>query len=901
MGKGARSGRRSRASGAGGGGCGSKRPRRVAEEEQEEEQEEEEVEPVEGEEEEEAVEGEDYCFVCKDGGDLRVCDFRGCHKAYHPACVGKDSDFLNSDEEFICEWHTCFICKGRSRYYCFCCPWHTFCQGCVKQAEFVPVLRKTKGFCTNCLRMAIMIEKNVDVDSDGERVDFNDRTTYEFLFKEYWEEIVKDKEGMTLDKLEKAYASLKKGLNCKQDLDLEKVHDEERSSDDDFVGNSDDDDDNKPSSITKFNGTSNTMKSFLREDKSMKNGYVGWGSKELIEFLSSIGKDTLNSLDQHGATEVVRVYIQQNGLLAKDNKKKLVQCDDKLKILFRRSKVKYNRIFSLLGKHIAVDMTSEDETFANSDDNNETFLRKKARIGNYSSSTPEINKRCFAALVRHNIDLIYLKKSLVVDLLKEPDTFDSKVIGCFVRVKIDPYDYSFYMHKTLRQHKKFHQLGLVTGTRKSSEEYKINNVSTDVILCISSIPDVKISSLSDDEFDEEECQDLRLLAKNESFKRPTVGDLEEKARSLRRDIVSHWISKELQRLERLIDRASEKVTSELCAVYCCILNWLHFTKFEYLDKKQLLRKPSEQQRLLEEVPQVIPEMEDSKDTEFQVKGQDKPIQKSTVALQGTNGTGSPCLKNCTEKKFKGTGGERTLSLKSLLEEKTEVTTAYTDGGTAVIHTPNQSTKAAVAFSPVLPKYLHGQAATEANNAGDISPVQKLDDEGAKASIDGDKTGTDVQCRSIEATKANTGSDAPGSFLQKQCAKAADVITIEDDNDDDNHPCDKGEQTAVVAFEEKTAVVVDLEADDAGDNHPVQHETNSRGHRHEKVNGEVPQCIWYYIDPQGEEQGPFIMQHLRMWWESGFFTKDFRVWRAGQTSKDAILLTDALQMMTRYAS
>ncbi|XP_066360588.1 uncharacterized protein At5g08430-like [Miscanthus floridulus] len=873
MGKGARSGRRSRASGAGGGGCGSKRPRRVAEEEQEEEQEEEEVEPVEEEEVEEAVEGEDYCFVCKDGGDLRVCDFRGCHKAYHPACVGKDSNFLNSDEEFICEWHTCFICKGRSRYYCFCCPWHTFCQGCVKQAEFVPVLRKTKGFCTNCLRMAIMVEKNVDVDSDGERVDFNDRATYEFLFKEYWEEIVKDKEGMTLDKLEKAYASLKKDINCKQDLDLEKVHDEERSSDDDFVGNSDDDDGNKPSSITKFNGTSNTMKSFLRKDKSMKNGYVGWGSKELIEFLSSIGKDILNSLDQHGATEVVRVYIQQKGLLAKDNKKKIVTCDDKLKILFRRSKVRYNRIFSLLGKHIAVDMTSEDETFVNSDDNNETFVRKKARIGNYSSSTPEINKRCSAALVHHNINLIYLKKSLVVDLLKEPDTFDSKVIGCFVRVKIDPYDYSFYMHKTLRQHKKLHQLGLVTGTRKSSEEYKINNISTDVLLCISSIPDVKISSLSDDEFDEEECQDLRLLAKNESFKRPTVGDLEEKARSLQRDIVSHWISKELQRLERLIDRASEK-------------GW-HKEKFEYLDKKQLLRKPSEQQRLLEEVPRVIPEMEDSKDTKFQVTGQDKPIQKSTVALQGTNGTGSPFLKSCTENNFKGTGGERNLSLKSLLEEKYEVTTSYTNGGTAVIHTPNQSTKAAIAFSPVLPKYLHRQAATEANNAGDISPVQKLDAEGAKASTDGDKTGTDVQHGSIEATKANTAGDAPGAFFQKQCAKAADVITIEDDDDDDdNHPCDKGEPTAVV---------VDLEVDDAGDNHPVQHETNSRGHRHVKAKGEVPQCIWYYIDPQGDEQGPFTMQFLRIWWQNGFFPSDFRVWRTGQTSNDAIFLTDALQM------
>jgi hypothetical protein len=71
MGKGAR--RRSRASGAGGGGHGSKRPRRAEEEEQEEE----EMEPLVGEEEEvAALEGEDYCFVCKDGGDLRVCDFR---------------------------------------------------------------------------------------------------------------------------------------------------------------------------------------------------------------------------------------------------------------------------------------------------------------------------------------------------------------------------------------------------------------------------------------------------------------------------------------------------------------------------------------------------------------------------------------------------------------------------------------------------------------------------------------------------------------------------------------------------------------------------------------------------------------------------------------------------------
>jgi len=36
------------------------------------------------------------------------------------------------------------------------------------------------------------------------------------------------------------------------------------------------------------------------------------------------------------------------------------------------------------------------------------------------------------------------------------------------------------------------------------------------------MPDVNISMLSDEDFDEEECEDLRLQAQNESFERYTV-------------------------------------------------------------------------------------------------------------------------------------------------------------------------------------------------------------------------------------------------------------------------------------------------------------------------------------------------------------------------------------------
>ncbi|CAL4893646.1 unnamed protein product [Urochloa decumbens] len=910
-----RSGRRRRASGGAGGGSRSKRPRWVADEEEEEQQEE---EAKAG----EAVDGEDLCFVCKDGGDLRVCDYRSCHKAYHPVCVGKDSDFLNSDEEFICEWHTCFICKGRSRYHCFCCPRHTFCQGCVAQAEFVPVLRKTKGFCINCLRMAIMIERNVDVDSDGERADFNDRATYEFLFKEYWE-IVRDKEGMTPDKLEQAYAILKRGQNCKQDPDLEKLPDEERNSDDEFVGQSDDSDE-ELSSRAKLNRTAMKIKSFLKGGKSTRNGFVGWGSKELIEFLSSIGKDTSETLDQFRVAEVVKEYIRQKDLLQKD-KKKLVICDDKLQPLFRKSKVKYNRIYYLLENHIAANMISEDESLASSEDNSDSFMTKKARVASYQSSAPkrnpEINKSCFASIVRDNINLIYLRRSLVVDLLKEPDTFESKVIGCFVRIKNDPKDYTFHMHK------KLHQLGQVTGIRKTTEEDKIKDIS-DVLLCISNMPDVSISVLSDGDFDEEECQDLRLLAQNKSFKRYTVGELEEKARSLRRDIMSHWINRELQRLDKLIDIANEK-------------GWRN-DKHEYLDKKQLLCKPSEQQRLLEEVPRVIPEIEDGKDTEVQVTTIDRSTKKSTVAFQGTKTGSTRSLKRCSEEKYKGTNVTRASFLKSTVEEKfkavirtqkqlteannvsdipsvqnldvkgAEASEVSIDGDTSganvqrsieannVCHIPsvqNLDTRGteAGADGDIARAIVQRRSieATKANTAGDVSGtfVEKQGVKGAEAGVDGDTAGTIVERRSIEATKANTAGDVPGTFVEKRGAKATDAITIGDD-DDDLH--DKSGQVTVV----------DLEADDAGDTPQAQHKANNisrRGHRNRKVMPVMPEpgasqrCMWHYIDPQGDEQGPFTIVHLHNWWNNRFFPNDFRVWKTGQTSDASILLTDALQM------
>ena len=55
---------------------------------------------------------------------------------------------------------------------------------------------------------------------------------------------------------------------------------------------------------------------------------------------------------------------------------------------------------------------------------------------------------------------------------------------------------------------------------------------------------------------------------------------------------------------------------------------------EYIETRRLLRTPSERQRLLEEVPRVIPDLEDNEDSKLLVAASDKSIQINTSVLQG---------------------------------------------------------------------------------------------------------------------------------------------------------------------------------------------------------------------------------------------------------------------------
>ncbi|KAB2088249.1 hypothetical protein ES319_A04G162900v1 [Gossypium barbadense] len=530
---------------------------------------------------------EDYCFFCKDGGLLRVCDYKNCLKSFHPQCVGRDDSLLETDERWFCGWHFCFICSKPAKFHCFCCP-SAICGRCLCDVEFA-IVKGKRAFCNTCLELALLIEDKKNVNANGVKVDFNDRETYEFLFKGYWE-WVKEKEGLTLKQLHSSDRLLKDGKNY--DFQMNCNHREEDTGDfeDDSISEGDDWADNQARRKKETKGKLSLSK---RKRKSKKMEYIGWASKQLTEFLIFVGKNVKQELSQYDVATIVTEYCKENKLFHPE-KKKTVICDERLQSLLGRKSVNRNGIYKLLTVHFSENLEqSEDSVCFSSkeDDNISVPCNKRQRKSSpdwkfeEQETATSPSESCLAAIVSRNIKLIYLKKSLVLELA-QLDTFYDKMVGSFVRVKSDPNDYF---------QKNSHMLVQVKGIKDTS--MKENTNSTILLQVSNMVKDIPVCKLSDDDFTEEEIDDLNRRMRTRMLERPTVLDLEQKARSLHEDITKHWITKELALLRSQINRANEK-------------GWRRELS-EYMYKMQLLQTPSEQSRLIHEVPEVVAEPEPS--------------------------------------------------------------------------------------------------------------------------------------------------------------------------------------------------------------------------------------------------------------------------------------------------
>ncbi|XP_011090432.1 zinc finger CCCH domain-containing protein 44-like isoform X2 [Sesamum indicum] len=162
-------------------------------------------------------EEEDVCFICFDGGSLVLCDRKGCPKAYHPACIKRDEAYFKSKAKWTCGWHICSVCRKASHYMCYTCT-YSLCKGCRKDADYLCV-RGSKGFCSVCMKTIMLIENKDQANNESVQVDFDDKTSWEYLFKVYWVHL-KEKLSLTLSELTHAKKSSKDvaAVACKPQL-----------------------------------------------------------------------------------------------------------------------------------------------------------------------------------------------------------------------------------------------------------------------------------------------------------------------------------------------------------------------------------------------------------------------------------------------------------------------------------------------------------------------------------------------------------------------------------------------------------------------------------------------------------------------------------------------------------
>ncbi|KAF9614910.1 hypothetical protein IFM89_021340 [Coptis chinensis] len=823
---------------------------------------------------------EDYCFVCKDGGLLLVCDFKHCIKSYHPDCVGKDDTFVETGRRWVCGRHTCFICKKKSALDCFCCT-SAVCNRCIKAAEFVQV-RGRRGFCANCLNLVLLIEENVDVDSDGGKIDFKDRDTYECLFKEYWELII-EKEGLTLEDLRSANIRLKKG-DCFDNVSDSDNFVEGEEEYQDFDDNMDGVMDIEPCSLL---GKEPKLLSARNDKRKVKpkREYIGWGSKSLVEFLQFIGKDTSKPFSQYEVDEFIKTYIHEKKL---QSVKKKVLFDSKLQSLFGRKSANRNKIFELLECHFAENLEeSEEEDWMYKSDEEEdvtprTWKRQKRTSLSRTDEKEKVletPRSCFAAVITRNIKLVYLTRSLVEDLLKDPDTFHDKVMGSFVRVKSDPNDYF---------QKNLYQLLEVTGINKMQGT---NDISQEVTLKLSNIKkDTRICTLSDEDFSEEEIEDLRQRFKDGLLKRLTIVELEEKARRLHESLTKH--------------------------------------------RRQLLDAPSELERLLQEVPKVIAE-----EIELEVTSMDLPKGES---LGKDNSPKSIFLpKDATIDDRAGSDDAITVNANTKVPDSLGIEVNASNevpdfsGVIVVIDDADEKAEAV--------KGIQDAISVNANTeVADFSGIKVVDDADEKSAeniikvtgaafvtekalemqVDGsretnvfvvDENGEDDADR--KAAEEGTKVNRDGAFVSTSSVteKALEVrvdsnretnVFVLDENEKDvaeENTDEKAVKVPGAGLEVSNVFVAGTQVESVRETQVVLFE--NEGHQGpppvlidlDNDEDENPESeIWHYVDPSGIPRGPFTMSKLRKWDSQEFFYPNFKVWKAGQSQEEAIFLEDALR-------
>ncbi|PON47977.1 p53 negative regulator [Parasponia andersonii] len=802
---------------------------------------------------------EDVCFVCFDGGELVLCDKRGCPKAYHPSCVNRDEAFFRSKGRWNCGWHLCTNCGKNAYYMCYTCPF-SLCKGCVKDATILCV-RENKGFCETCMRTVMLIEKN-EGNKSVDNIDFDDKSSWEYLFKDYWIDL-KGKLSLAVHELAEAKNPWKGSDAHKQES-----ADEPFRTNNDVGSDTDGSSGNLELSNTKKRKTKKRMKSRTR-DKDRKTltatGFVGlsvddsnaWASKELLEFVMHMRNGNTSVLSQFDVQALLLEYIKRNKLRDPRRKSQII-CDSRLENLFGKPRVGHFEMLKLLESHFLIkeDFHADDlqgsvvdteasqlDADGNSDALGKTSKDKKRKTRRKGDGKgPQSNLDDYAAIDTHNINLIYLRRNLVEDLFDDAANFHDKVVGAFARIRISGSG----------QKQDLYRLVQVVGTCKASEPYKVGKRMTDTLLEILNLNKTEVVSIdiiSNQEFTEDECKRLRQSIKCGLINRLTVGSVQEKAMALQSVRVKDWLESEIVRLSHLRDRASEKGHRKeyplLCKLIYIVFSYLfspnvkekerevvfgplclvrviglvldlNFTLRECVEKLQVLKTPEERQRRLEDIPEIHadPNMDPSFESE-----EEEADEKRQENITRPRGSGF------------GRRGREPISPRK--------------GGSNLSDTWTGS-RNYTSMNQELSRSMPGRGFSS-----------KVEDTTGVGEILNDSWN---QGRDREIQQPNSWEKQRLSNLETGSRSSQSMVISE------SFP---GVVSESLATPLSTGIA----------------ESASKINETEK--------IWHYQDPSGKVQGPFSIAQLRKWSGTGYFPAELKIWKTNEKQDDSILLTDAL--------
>lgn len=544
---------------------------------------------------------EDVCFICFDGGSLVLCDRRACPKAYHPACIKRDEEFFRSNAKWNCGWHICSVCQKAAHYMCYTCPF-SLCKGCTRDSSYLSV-RGNKGFCTTCMKVIMLIENKEQTDKETAQVDFDDSRNWEYLFKIYWVSL-KDELSLTSKELAEAKnpwkelgsvsarkqpSNLHGGTNnfTSPVIDMPSGH----LKGNDSLGQ------HSSEPIKLLNKASLSTGQQCNDNGTSLEGRMDWASKKLLDFVAYMKNGDTSVLSPFDVQVLVLDYIKRNNL-HDPCESSYVVCDSRLEALFGKPRVGHIEMPKLLDFHFHMKeqpannglvrgrVDDVDAVQVPSDQSNSKLMskdkkhntRQKVAQGALQASLNE-----YAAINVSNINLIYLRRNLMENLIQVKEKFHEMVIGSLVRIRISGDEHKQDMYRLVQ----------VVGTTKVSVPYKIGNTTSDIMLEILNLDKKEVTSIdaiSNQDLSEDDCRRLRQSIKCGLVKRFTVGEIQKKAIQLQVARLNDSLEAEMSRLNHLRDRASK--------------NGLENELRECVEKLQLLKAPEERQRRLSQIPEV---------------------------------------------------------------------------------------------------------------------------------------------------------------------------------------------------------------------------------------------------------------------------------------------------------